>query len=713
MLSQSPLQVDLLILQTKCKKVRRTKKHKNNISRNQNDVVATESCIDKKADKKSDGNQNLDLENFILDQPPCLIRSKSWSQGLRTPSLFCEDHDASWKRSRSNSCTETFWNTKPSWRSNASFFIQQLLPDSVRPSILGPQPRASLTVISKQRRAAVLILWTMGALPKVVPLVGCDWEVAYAMEQDIWVTLDLPCSIQNPVSFYLIISQHLASNLYQWTGLLEARIVAKESKKSKWKQLLVACAKSGISTGITYDQFDLFQVLEAVNNTKPKIFQSHEKASVDSELSCVAQVCLVCFEEIQDDNCKINQLLPCGHFTCNGCLTAYFSSAVHSGESSIKCPAFKCNTKLGITESAHVLFSQGEDKHSQHIFEKLNEYNRTKNGVHLLHDTFVRFFPTPSCDHVLKRCTNTRQNDGFNLMICKSCGISCCGDCSEMSHPGIPCATFSKLRKEIDSGRLDDELATVKWRLKILGHGCNHVCCSQCQYYFCWECGGLGYECLAYSCKNMSNYWDKDRDYDQNNQQGMAILVKQYRAYRQTEGRLNWLRRPLMGNQQCNDSTMVLEIQLLQVILWQYSARFVNTMAKSSVQLVSPLQDLELLGVHSLLLRTMMQSHCIKYNNTETFRTIELASVVGVQNNKELRKRKQQAKEKMEASRMIHDDCSFHKLIADQNISELCTMSNSEFKVRVNVSIQQGIKSLLWNALLGISRRKKKPSKIS
>jgi hypothetical protein len=703
--SQAPIIVDLWAIPTKKDKTSNKKTEKKKQLQEQEPTAGERSFGD--ANEEIDQlpghrcSRHNDILICLMDlSRPRLVRSKSWSQGTAVPASF-------------SSATKLV-RSKPLVRENvhshvprsASHCVQLLLPSNVQASVLGPTPRASLTLVSDQGRAAVLVLWSMGELPKVVPLVGCDWEVAGNLEEVICSALARSCSVENSFSSYLMISQHLCLKSSEWTTLLTGRVDKTESKKLGWKRLTRACNKNQVMTGKTLDQFDLFQRLESTKHFAANTFRPpDEEESKATELPN-ERVCLVCFDPIEEKHSGVSQLMPCGHYVCCDCFVGYFESAARSGEYSIRCPAHTCNTTLGVVESAHLLCQEG-----RRVFEKLNEFEQTRKGVQLCGPR-ARFCPTASCGHVLVPTNSSagRLSHGCNLMMCGSCGVSLCGDCSETSHLGLSCPDFANLRKQIDSGRFDSEVLAVQWVLENSrpcpscrypierSYGCNHVRCIQCQYYFCWMCGGLGNECMAYSCTKPTKYWDKDRDYDEGNQGGMAHLVHQYRAYRQTEAQLIYLRRVF----QVDRDVAVLEMQLQQVILWKHAANLISAMNKSSGIVVSSLQNLELL-VHALSLRQVMRGRRIKPSDANTFGLDEVASAMGVQP-KQLSKRKQQAKEKYETMRKAQQECFsssgntlFHKLIVDQDLTDLCTMSDLEFGRKAKIFIQKGIQSLLPN----------------
>ena len=720
--SNAPIIVDLWAIPTKNN--RTTKKKNNTGKKNQQrhdeqECIAIE-CSYGDANKEMEhlpkappcsNNNDILISSLLVDtvRPPRLVRSKSWSPG-NADIIIPASLSLKTTLLRSKSVSQEDAHTPLHVPMSAAHCVQSLLPNHAQASVLGPTPRASLTLVSDQGRAAVLVLWTMGELPKVVPLVGCDWEVAGSVQEDICSELAQSCTVDNSFSSYLMISEHLCFNRTEWTTRLTARVSKVEIKERRWKPLTLACNKNQVMTGRTLDQFDLFQRLESKKHLVANTLHVEEE-SKSAEFSN-DRVCLVCFDPIEQEHARVSQLMPCGHYVCSDCFVGYFESAARSGEYSIRCPAPKCTTTLGVVESAHLLCQDGRSS----VFGKLNEFEQTRKGVQLCGPS-ARFCPTASCGHVLVPTHSTaaaaaadRLSHGCNLMMCGSCGISLCGNCNNVSHLGLSCPDFANLRKQIDSGRFDSEVLTVQWVVRHSrpcpscrypierSSGCNHVRCIQCQYYFCWMCGGLGNECMAYSCTKPTKYWDKDRDYDEGNRGGMANIVHQYRAYLQTEAQLNYLRRVF----QIDCDIEVLKMQIQQVILWMHAANLIGVINKSSGIVVSPLQNLELL-VHALSLRQVMKDRQIMDSDASSFGLDEVVSAMGVQP-KQLSKRKQQAKEKYETTRKAQQDrfssggsTLFHSLIADQYLADLCTMSDLDFGRKAKFFIQEGIQSLLPN----------------
>ena len=288
-----------------------------------------------------------------------------------------------------------------------------------------------------------------------------------------------------------------------WQQVLEESLPPNKpslSTNNKKQQFLHnACVKAGMFVGDCYDLFDIFQLwLNA-----PPSHQDEESplADANSSSGCLPsspRTCLACFDTVNDDT-TISQLLPCGHVTCSDCWSRYLVSAAGSGQGFVRCAAHKCNVRVSIMDAAHIFFFNNHNHHvaqqqatnttvSNHrrVFANLVRFELEKSLPRLLSQLpscqkkssssssssspaaaaaatttrKPRFCPTPCCGRILVP-SNVEGTIGRNLMVCHGCGEIQCGECLNggPSHPGMSCKAFQQMRKEIDTGRLDAELA--------------------------------------------------------------------------------------------------------------------------------------------------------------------------------------------------------------------------------------------------------------
>jgi len=461
--SQSTLYLDLWsLLQTEKKDDDETAKAQATPD-SKNVTAPRERCTNKAAANEMDNTCSLvaSLLREVGSAKPRLVRSSSFPGGsvgnLAPPSL---------RRSRSAMSLSTFATTMPPQHSHVIpnvHCIQGLLPTAVHPCALGPTARASMGIVSS--RAAVAIIWSRDDQDvRVVPLIGCgdnlkdSWNVAKMMQAKLQERLS--AYQDGSWTGYLRVCEEIASRKDEFTRLLNDLITTESSATSHSLHCLKAvCKRQGLSLGESKDHFDLFRMVH--QSTSNLTTASTPQYSDDSDDS---NTCLVCFEELSDGN-GVVELIPCGHSLCSECLTAYIASAAGSGQSSVRCAAFKCPTRLDIYDMAHALFDDAnQNEHDSGIlFEKLMKFETEKSGTELcLAKGKTRFCPSPFCNRVLVSYGDGDVNIGGSNMFLCTCGVSLCADkCKDgvPSHPGISCSKFQELLKAIDSGKFDAEIA--------------------------------------------------------------------------------------------------------------------------------------------------------------------------------------------------------------------------------------------------------------
>jgi hypothetical protein len=371
-------------------------------------------------------SETLDPLEFLVHEKPRLVRSKSFTTALLTR--------RSLRRSSSLS-SMPLGQTTQQVRHCAARCIQSLIP--ARSSVVGPAPRASLTVFSNKCRAAVLIIWPP---LKVIPLVGCSPETAQRLQDEIYARVE---PYQNNMGWlgYWRLSTTLYARRQEWTQLLEEFPNDSTTLPPPWKALSQGCLKADMTLGRSCNHYDMLKDYVEKQESSPFDIQveSCSTAHVD-------QVCLVCFDEISD----VCQLLPCGHVTCMDCCKAYLKCAANSGQGSIQCAAHKCKVEINIFDAAHIL----DDDYD--TLQSLVRFTLERSAP-----VQSRFCPSPDCGRLLKPSGDFgSQQSGFNILLC-DCGTSLCNDCETggPAHPGVSCTDFSRLRKAIDSGKMDAELA--------------------------------------------------------------------------------------------------------------------------------------------------------------------------------------------------------------------------------------------------------------
>ncbi|KAJ3104040.1 hypothetical protein HDU97_009587 [Phlyctochytrium planicorne] len=189
--------------------------------------------------------------------------------------------------------------------------------------------------------------------------------------------------------------------------------------------------------------------------------------------------CAVCITECPAEEGR--SMPACMHVFCQDCLKALLSHASTSGPFPICCVAEKCTEKLDLS-----LIQS---------FSSLAEFqalvNASFNSFVNSNGNKFQFCPTPDCPQIYAVDTGTTE--------CDTCNASICANCRTISHEGLSCEEFQKVKDD------PNELAFLSWKktnanvkdcpkcstvLEKNG-GCNHMTCSKCRSHICWVCMGV------------------------------------------------------------------------------------------------------------------------------------------------------------------------------------------------------------------------------
>mmetsp|Transcript_12981 Transcript_12981/g.37771 ORF Transcript_12981/g.37771 Transcript_12981/m.37771 type:complete len:917 (-) Transcript_12981:149-2899(-) len=229
---------------------------------------------------------------------------------------------------------------------------------------------------------------------------------------------------------------------------------------------------------------------------------SGERTRLGRQLSASfgEQQCCICMDQA-DTPFEGAALSVCGHWCCRDCWQGYLDSCAKSGTAEVTCPAFRCTTALSPASLACLAGNH-------HSFSQLARFRReAAAGATGSSEARVRFCPSPQCGQLLLATTCQAQG----VFLCP-CGTALCGACGGEAHFGIPCEKFTSYQKSVAA--LDQALESLAWisdntkpcprcenRIQKNG-GCLHMRCQQCNYYFCWECGGDGHHCSSFQCRS-------------------------------------------------------------------------------------------------------------------------------------------------------------------------------------------------------------------
>jgi len=516
---------------------------------------------------------------------------------------------------------------------------------NVRFSRMKSMPNGSICVICEKSRVAMLILWSV-KLPKndragfniqVAPLINCDLydsEILIGTAKYIGMALTEKFLCHNydfhdytnqteALQLFDKLTQFILSLKTEIFTMISERIAALNMNNSgnsnvKVIQRALQLSKYGsINVGISLDHLDIYKKMEKAEmealNLSKKDSDCIKKGKDD--VSC----CPICFDAFDGDQMS---LAACNHQVCPTCWRGLLRSAASSGGAIIKCPYFRCSNILGICEIAHIMFnelyatSDTADilSSSQVLMDlarfQIEQYIST-SATNVEGGYNFRFCRTPSCNRTFcskKNAEKDRQSlawSGSNVIIC-ACGSSLCADCKGkgLAHLGLTCDEYKKVRKEVDSGRMDDEFKSLQWMDKNAepcpkcnfpinkNGGCNHVWCTKCSHYFCWLCKGPGNMCNSYSCTRSS-----DQSSDTSAIVDVEVVkatnqIQQFRALKIAEEQYyDILKR---GALECGKN-IALQVQLVQTTVWvrAYLATHTGNTKRSTAKLKHAITSLE------------------------------------------------------------------------------------------------------------------------
>lgn len=418
------------------------------------------------------------------------IRSHSFSTLRRLQSPF--------KLKRAKSLTRIAPANKKNSKSAVPSLscIQSILPPGVIGGVVGPSLRASLIVTVNDKvgnkRAVAMIAWSVSQAAsqrsnrhydlRVIPITGCgetleaSWTTALLLKRQIYACVDqkLPhasnsCSVHER---YLELCRLMSANQGTWISMLR-RVASASMQDTQW-HVSKALGFVGIPYGASLDRFDLFSRYQHEEHVqKQTTMDDDNEVSENRDADC--NLCLVCFDLISDDDdpTGVSMLSPCGHRTCPGCWRSYLKSAADDGQGHVLCPAYKCSTKVGLCDAAHILFFQPDQGDEEPEVAQRNHYDA------ILYDKLVRFemerfatcqlkawpCPSPYCKQYLTSQARDDVGQGWSFSKCL-CGMNRCTKCAPSggpAHPGIDCTKYQQMRKAIDSGKLDSELERYAW----------------------------------------------------------------------------------------------------------------------------------------------------------------------------------------------------------------------------------------------------------
>jgi len=543
--------------------------------------------------KRKDVDKEYDSTVAVHASKGHTIESSSASQHERSETTTCTKLDANFE-SKYGGLYHQFQSVDPNLRFSR---------------LGGSTLRGSTRILCKTSRTAFLLLWSVFRTEvgggetrisfdiQIAPVVNCSslenasvHKISKQLSEELLNKFFQEFEVKGGLPKKVNEDEHnMFFNLTRWVmskysteivDILSSRMDPLERSESKSKRadtLKRAFDKPSFGISMASDHFDSFEHVDA------------EELGVvcgDSTRVASSTQCMVCFDDFEGNALGLS---ACGHRACTSCWRGLVGSAASSGDLKVRCPAYKCKNTLSFRDCAHILFDQDLQRDTDeyettncHPLTNLVSYRIDK---HLLKNA-SRHCTTPACNGIfkLKKYSNECETsvEGSRAAMC-SCGASICLDCGERSHVGTSCSTYKRVRKDILSGKLDNETRSMKWicsnttpcpkcsgRINKNG-GCNHLRCGNCKYVFCWICGGPGENCGAYHCKGrgINTYLgNTDNDgYSATGELEKSLLQQQLLAkHIKTEDTLNTL---------CRDSTIgekdlhfVQKIKVLQTMSW-------------------------------------------------------------------------------------------------------------------------------------------------
>ena len=207
-----------------------------------------------------------------------------------------------------------------------------------------------------------------------------------------------------------------------------------------------------------------------------------------------AEICPICYEDLNDDHCK----LTCEHNYCNMCIFKYVKDKIEDHEIKIYCPYESCDTAIPGSKIKEIIWDDNN---------LLNDYNNMCD---------------PSTYSMCPKCKKICQKgcyDEINRIDCSDCKeyyCFICGECHEDWSDYNNCPNQSKIENTISeimsALELDDKYIKLCPICKIIIYkeeGCSAVRCKYCKIKFCWECLKIQSEIEkleSHECEDFNRY---------------------------------------------------------------------------------------------------------------------------------------------------------------------------------------------------------------
>ncbi|CAG8462498.1 15993_t:CDS:1 [Acaulospora colombiana] len=217
------------------------------------------------------------------------------------------------------------------------------------------------------------------------------------------------------------------------------------------------------------------------------------------------KICAICFDTFPPEETTI--FVPCGHSTCNDCLTQYLSLKISENQIfSMNCPgAIKCRTLVSPIILGRLLSKQLINKYYSCLGDSFNQLQQhpeiPKTNIHKQSVKKFWWCINPKCNHSISvKLPSLQQNP--SLLHCYGCSTTWCSSCELIGgHWPSTCTDHDLYLRTNHTVNLPSRLPQRKpytdistkpcpnCRIHISKNGgCMHMTCRMCHYEFCWGC---------------------------------------------------------------------------------------------------------------------------------------------------------------------------------------------------------------------------------
>ena len=217
-------------------------------------------------------------------------------------------------------------------------------------------------------------------------------------------------------------------------------------------------------------QFNNSQSTININNNVTQ--QNKLSHNISSDVASIYDECGVCYEAINKDDKKLNEI-ECGHLFCNYCWFNYLKSLITEAKvENIKCMEHGCNE---IISEKFVL------KHIMDDIDLINKYKKFKKRLEIIKDENKKICPNPDCDSYIQKSNSTKY------VKCEN-GHIYCFDCLNPPHGNKPCDNKQE-KKFLNWIKGKKVKRCPKCHIYTQkNEGCNHMTCANCKFQWCWIC---------------------------------------------------------------------------------------------------------------------------------------------------------------------------------------------------------------------------------